>query len=367
MKGTAGPTLPVVHWMTRKGRAASYDMRLIEGPSPETNETRTCSPFPPDAAHLGARMDTQMGRGILEKLPGRTSRPWATDCGGADRPPCPLPGQRRDPVAGRAGAGRDGGGSGRGRAHRSRHHRGVGRGGSSPPRPRARAGARDRDQHPLPEPGVHLLAYLPDPTTRPCVAELRRILDGPGRPGPDDARPAARPRDRGRDRGGTGRDHRQRRRDRPPDVADLLVRLGVVADRDQAFEEYCRRAGPPTSTGTPPTWSACRNRHRGRWGAGRRPPVGTGKRGGARRSGVRRTRGGRVVRHRGRPPRPRRRPAGAAASDRRAARAGGHRLQRPPRHRQGRPPPRGRDDRAGPTGAILARAAELGSPTNWWR
>ncbi len=86
--------------------------------------------------------------------------------------------------------------------------------------------------------GVHLLAYLPDPTDDALVTELRRILDG------RDARiPTMLALLRGLgidgateealaeitvDAGATGRPH----------VADLLVRLGVVADRDQAFTEY---------------------------------------------------------------------------------------------------------------------------------
>lgn len=86
--------------------------------------------------------------------------------------------------------------------------------------------------------GVHLLAYLPDPEDEALVAELQRIIAG------RDARvPTMLAMLRGLGIDGateealaevtvaaaaTGRPH----------VADLLVRLGVVADRDQAFAEY---------------------------------------------------------------------------------------------------------------------------------
>ena len=92
--------------------------------------------------------------------------------------------------------------------------------------------------------GVHLLAYLPDPANPTLVRELQRILEGR-----DDRVPAmlARLRELGIagatetalaevtvNAGATGRPH----------VADLLVRLGVVADRDQAFEEYLSQGRP---------------------------------------------------------------------------------------------------------------------------
>jgi hypothetical protein len=82
--------------------------------------------------------------------------------------------------------------------------------------------------------GVHLLAYLPDPAYAPLVEELDKILDGRTSRTPaivaalrghgidvteDDVR---------REAGGSvaaGRPH----------VADALVRLGVVADRAEAF------------------------------------------------------------------------------------------------------------------------------------
>ncbi|MDZ5623589.1 PHP domain-containing protein [Nocardioides bizhenqiangii] len=92
--------------------------------------------------------------------------------------------------------------------------------------------------------GVHLLAYLPDPEDPALVGELQRILQGR-----DDRVPAMLSRLRRLgiegatevalaevtvDAGATGRPH----------VADLLVRLGVVADRDQAFEEYLAQGRP---------------------------------------------------------------------------------------------------------------------------
>ena len=91
--------------------------------------------------------------------------------------------------------------------------------------------------------GVHLLAYLPDPTYPPLAAELDRILEGRDSRAPamvdrlrslgiditlDDVRRAA---------GGataTGRPH----------VADALVTLGVVADRDEAFALFLGAGRP---------------------------------------------------------------------------------------------------------------------------
>jgi hypothetical protein len=92
--------------------------------------------------------------------------------------------------------------------------------------------------------GVHLLAYLPDPADPALVGELDRILEGR-----EDRVPAMLARLRALgiegateaalaevtvDAGATGRPH----------VADLLVRLGTVADRDQAFEEYLAQGRP---------------------------------------------------------------------------------------------------------------------------
>ncbi|CAM3536410.1 PHP domain-containing protein [Nocardioides zeicaulis] len=91
--------------------------------------------------------------------------------------------------------------------------------------------------------GVHLLAYLPDPTYPPLAAALDRILAGRTERTPamvaalrehgiditeDDVR---------RESGGSvaaGRPH----------VADALVRMGVVADRTQAFEELLNPGRP---------------------------------------------------------------------------------------------------------------------------
>lgn len=91
--------------------------------------------------------------------------------------------------------------------------------------------------------GVHLLAYLPDPADVALQAELDRIVVGR-----EQRVPAmlARLRDLGipategalaEVSGGnevTGRPH----------IADLLVRLGVVADRDEAFAGYLTEGGP---------------------------------------------------------------------------------------------------------------------------
>jgi len=91
--------------------------------------------------------------------------------------------------------------------------------------------------------GVHLLAYLPDPDYPPLVEELARILDGRDARVPvmlqrlqdcgipiDDA-------DVRRAAGGTtvtGRPH----------VADALVALGAVRDRDEAFAKYLSAGRP---------------------------------------------------------------------------------------------------------------------------
>jgi predicted metal-dependent phosphoesterase TrpH len=84
---------------------------------------------------------------------------------------------------------------------------------------------------------VHLLGYLPDPTYAPLAEALGRVLDGREARVPtmierlrglgiditaDDVRRAA------RGTAATGRPH----------VADALVTLGVVADRDEAFATY---------------------------------------------------------------------------------------------------------------------------------
>jgi predicted metal-dependent phosphoesterase TrpH len=91
--------------------------------------------------------------------------------------------------------------------------------------------------------GVHLLAYLPDPTYPPLVAELARILDGRDARVPvmiqklqecgiqiddDDVRRVA---------GATTATGR-------PHVADALVALGAVRDRDDAFAKYLSAGRP---------------------------------------------------------------------------------------------------------------------------
>jgi predicted metal-dependent phosphoesterase TrpH len=94
---------------------------------------------------------------------------------------------------------------------------------------------------------VHLLGYLPDPAYPPLVEELQRVLDGRQHRLPmmverlrglgieitaDDVL-AVSP-----DAAASGRPH----------VADALVRLGVVADRDEAFDTLLA-AGRPAYVG----------------------------------------------------------------------------------------------------------------------
>ena len=91
--------------------------------------------------------------------------------------------------------------------------------------------------------GAHLLAYLPDPTYPPLVTQLRKILDGRSSRVPAmlerlravgvdvdiaDVRRA------GDGTAATGRPH----------VADALVALGVVPDRDSAFRHYLSPGRP---------------------------------------------------------------------------------------------------------------------------
>lgn len=91
--------------------------------------------------------------------------------------------------------------------------------------------------------GVHLLAYLPDPTYPPLAHELERILDGRNARLPatleklrglgiaieeDDVRRCA------ADAAALGRPH----------VADALVSLGVVRHRGEAFDRYLGSQGP---------------------------------------------------------------------------------------------------------------------------
>ena len=91
--------------------------------------------------------------------------------------------------------------------------------------------------------GVHLLAYLPDPTYEPLARELQRVLDGR-----NSRLPATleRLRDLGIDidvhdvRKVAGETAAMGR----PHVADALVALGVVADRNEAFERFLGPQGP---------------------------------------------------------------------------------------------------------------------------
>lgn len=90
---------------------------------------------------------------------------------------------------------------------------------------------------------VHLLGYLFDPTDVPLVAEMKRVIDGRSSRIPATLQ---RLRDHGieitadlvrqhsRNAAALGRPH----------VADALVELGVVANRDQAFEEWLAPGRP---------------------------------------------------------------------------------------------------------------------------
>ncbi|NUR09919.1 MAG: PHP domain-containing protein [Nocardioidaceae bacterium] len=91
--------------------------------------------------------------------------------------------------------------------------------------------------------GVHLLAYLPDPTYPPLAEELDRVLAGR-----NSRLPATleRLRDLGIDidvhdvRRVAGETAAMGR----PHVADALVALGVVADRNEAFDRFLGPQGP---------------------------------------------------------------------------------------------------------------------------
>ena len=91
--------------------------------------------------------------------------------------------------------------------------------------------------------GVHLLGYLPDPSYPPLAEELQRVLDGRNSRLPaildrlrglgididiDDVRKVS------VDAAAMGRPH----------VADALVALGVLKDRDEAFAKYLGSGGP---------------------------------------------------------------------------------------------------------------------------
>ena len=91
--------------------------------------------------------------------------------------------------------------------------------------------------------GVHLLAYLPDPTYEPLAHELERILDG------RNARlPATLDKLRGVGIDIEESDVRRIAGDAAamgrPHVADALVDLGVVEHRGQAFDRYLGSQGP---------------------------------------------------------------------------------------------------------------------------
>jgi predicted metal-dependent phosphoesterase TrpH len=91
--------------------------------------------------------------------------------------------------------------------------------------------------------GVHLLAYLPDPTYPPLVEGLHKVLDGRSSRVPailerldqlgmhldlEQVRAVS------RDAAAVGRPH----------VADALIRAGYVRDRDQAFAELLKPGRP---------------------------------------------------------------------------------------------------------------------------
>ena len=91
--------------------------------------------------------------------------------------------------------------------------------------------------------GAHLLAYLPDPTYPPLLAQLRKILDGRNSRVPAmlerlrsvgidvDIADVRRASD---GTAATGRPH----------VADALVALGVVPDRNEAFRQFLSPGRP---------------------------------------------------------------------------------------------------------------------------
>ena len=91
--------------------------------------------------------------------------------------------------------------------------------------------------------GVHLLAYLPDPTYAPLAAELDRILDGRNTRLPATL---AKLRDMGIDIETT--DVRRVAGEAAaigrPHVADALIDKGVVRDRAEAFDKYLGPRGP---------------------------------------------------------------------------------------------------------------------------
>ena len=91
--------------------------------------------------------------------------------------------------------------------------------------------------------GVHLLAYLPDPTYPPLVDELARILDGRNARLPatlDKLRAVGIDIDAKDVRRLAGEAAAMGR----PHVADALIDKGVVRDRAEAFEKYLGPRGP---------------------------------------------------------------------------------------------------------------------------
>lgn len=86
--------------------------------------------------------------------------------------------------------------------------------------------------------GVHLLAYLPDPTHPGLASELARVLEGRGSRGPAIIRALQRV--------GIELTADDIAAEVPgrPHVADALVRQGVVATRDEAFATYLNPGRP---------------------------------------------------------------------------------------------------------------------------
>lgn len=91
--------------------------------------------------------------------------------------------------------------------------------------------------------GVHLLAYLPDPTYPPLAAALDKILDGRNSRVPAIC---SKLRELGFDI--TARDVRRRAVDAAatgrPHVADVMIAAGFVATRDEAFERFLNPGRP---------------------------------------------------------------------------------------------------------------------------
>lgn len=91
--------------------------------------------------------------------------------------------------------------------------------------------------------GVHLLGYLPDPSYPPLTDELQRVLDGR-----NSRLPAILDRLRGLGIEIDIEDVRKVSADAVamgrPHVADALVALGVIKDRDEAFAKFLGPGGP---------------------------------------------------------------------------------------------------------------------------